>query len=153
MWLSTVLELRCQHSFLDNHSDCLSWVCFSDSTNFYISDKVTCYDCCIKGSWNPNDIREHEWDSTKWNIWFILTDAKVLRPFFYYERLVPGAWHTRELCSVRGIWWILHPARLSIATFLLMEKNAIFWDVTPCGCCKDRRFGGTYTSIMVERIS
>jgi hypothetical protein len=22
-------------------------------------------------------------------------------------------------------------------------KNAIFWDVTPCGYCKSRRFGGT----------
>jgi hypothetical protein len=23
-------------------------------------------------------------------------------------------------------------------------KNAVFWGVTPCGCCKNRRFGGTY---------
>jgi hypothetical protein len=23
-------------------------------------------------------------------------------------------------------------------------KNVVFWDVTPCGCCKNRRFGGTY---------
>jgi hypothetical protein len=23
-------------------------------------------------------------------------------------------------------------------------KNDIFWDVTPCGSCKNRRFGGTY---------
>jgi hypothetical protein len=23
-------------------------------------------------------------------------------------------------------------------------KNAIFWDVTPCGSCKNRRFRGTY---------
>jgi hypothetical protein len=23
-------------------------------------------------------------------------------------------------------------------------KNGIFWDVTPCGSCKNRRFGGTY---------
>jgi hypothetical protein len=22
-------------------------------------------------------------------------------------------------------------------------KNGIFWDVMPCGCCKNRRFGGT----------
>jgi hypothetical protein len=22
-------------------------------------------------------------------------------------------------------------------------KNAVFWDVTPCGFCKNRRFGGT----------
>jgi hypothetical protein len=23
-------------------------------------------------------------------------------------------------------------------------KKAIFWDMTPCGCCKNRSFGGTY---------
>jgi hypothetical protein len=23
-------------------------------------------------------------------------------------------------------------------------KNAIFWDVVPCGYCVNRRFGGTY---------
>jgi hypothetical protein len=23
-------------------------------------------------------------------------------------------------------------------------KNAVFWDVTPCGPCKNRRFGGTH---------
>jgi hypothetical protein len=26
----------------------------------------------------------------------------------------------------------------------LTMKDAVFWDVTPCGCCKNRRFGGTY---------
>jgi hypothetical protein len=23
-------------------------------------------------------------------------------------------------------------------------KNGVFWDVTACGSCKNRRFGGTY---------
>jgi hypothetical protein len=23
-------------------------------------------------------------------------------------------------------------------------KNGVFWDVTPCGSCKKRRFGGTW---------
>jgi hypothetical protein len=23
------------------------------------------------------------------------------------------------------------------------KKNAVFWDVTPCGSCNDLRFGGT----------
>jgi hypothetical protein len=27
---------------------------------------------------------------------------------------------------------------------LLYEKNAVVWDVTPCGCRKNQRFGGTY---------
>jgi hypothetical protein len=25
----------------------------------------------------------------------------------------------------------------------LLHKNGVFWDVTPCGSCKNRRFGGT----------
>jgi hypothetical protein len=32
-------------------------------------------------------------------------------------------------------------------------KNGVFWDVTPCGSCKNRLFGGTYASfIRVTRI-
>jgi hypothetical protein len=27
---------------------------------------------------------------------------------------------------------------------IIFLKNAVFWDVTPCGSCKNRRFGGTY---------
>jgi hypothetical protein len=25
---------------------------------------------------------------------------------------------------------------------LIIQKNGVFWDVTPCGSCKNRRFGG-----------
>jgi hypothetical protein len=33
-------------------------------------------------------------------------------------------------------------------------KNAVVWDVTPCGSCKDRLFGGTISPIIrVARIS
>jgi hypothetical protein len=27
-------------------------------------------------------------------------------------------------------------------------KNAVFWDVTPRGCCKNRRFGEMYRSVF-----
>jgi hypothetical protein len=27
---------------------------------------------------------------------------------------------------------------------LFTVKNRVFWDVTPCGSCKNRRFGGIY---------
>jgi hypothetical protein len=26
---------------------------------------------------------------------------------------------------------------------IIVLKNGVFWDVTPCGSCKNRRFGGT----------
>jgi hypothetical protein len=32
--------------------------------------------------------------------------------------------------------------RLEVFTAVTM-KNGVFWDVTPCGSCKSRRFGGT----------
>jgi hypothetical protein len=27
-------------------------------------------------------------------------------------------------------------------------KNGVFWDVTPCGSCKNRRFGGTWRLLL-----
>jgi hypothetical protein len=33
--------------------------------------------------------------------------------------------------------------RFEVVTALTM-KNDVFWDVTPCGSCKNRRFGGTW---------
>jgi hypothetical protein len=27
-------------------------------------------------------------------------------------------------------------------------KNVVFWDLTPCGSCKKRRFGGTITDAL-----
>jgi hypothetical protein len=32
-------------------------------------------------------------------------------------------------------------------------KTGVFWDAMPCGSCKNRRFGGTYASVIrVTRI-
>jgi hypothetical protein len=38
---------------------------------------------------------------------------------------------------------IIHRPTLSIKHDVL-EKNAVFWDFTPCGSFKSQRFGGTY---------
>jgi hypothetical protein len=27
-------------------------------------------------------------------------------------------------------------------------KNGVFWDVTPCGFCKNQRFGGTHRLLL-----
>jgi hypothetical protein len=32
--------------------------------------------------------------------------------------------------------------RFEVFTAVSM-KNGVFWDITPCGYCKNRRFGGT----------
>jgi hypothetical protein len=49
-----------------------------------------------------------------------------------------------------GFKWVfcyrqLGKERLTFEVFkVLIMKNAVFLDVTPCGSCKNRRFGGTY---------
>jgi hypothetical protein len=39
-------------------------------------------------------------------------------------------------------WW--SPVKENLAECTIMLKNCIFWDVTPCGSCKNRRFGRTW---------
>jgi hypothetical protein len=39
------------------------------------------------------------------------------------------------------IQWIFFNARFEVVTAVTM-KNGVFWDVTPCGSCKNLRFGG-----------
>jgi hypothetical protein len=41
-----------------------------------------------------------------------------------------------NLCNSRDL------VGFEVFTALTME-NGVFWDVTPCGYCKNRRFGGT----------
>jgi hypothetical protein len=36
-----------------------------------------------------------------------------------------------------------HYVRFEVFTAVTI-KNGVFWDVTPCGSCKNRRFGGTW---------
>jgi hypothetical protein len=36
----------------------------------------------------------------------------------------------------------IQEVRLEVIMAVTM-KNGVFWDVTPCGSCRNRRFGGT----------
>jgi hypothetical protein len=38
---------------------------------------------------------------------------------------------------------LVNSVRFEDSTDVTM-KNDVFWDVTPCGSCKNRRFGGTW---------
>jgi hypothetical protein len=56
------------------------------------------------------------------------------------------------LCAFSYLPCMLHVASIKSSLILLRfevftavnMKNGVFWDVTPCGSCKNRRFGGTY---------
>jgi hypothetical protein len=54
---------------------------------------------------------------------------------------VDGCLHVHEStqCSKASI---NERARFEVFTVVTM-KNGVFWDVKPCGSCKNRRFGGT----------
>jgi hypothetical protein len=48
------------------------------------------------------------------------------------------------MASLSGqLGMITGSVRFEVSTAVTM-KNAVFWDVTPRGSCKNRRFGGTY---------
>jgi hypothetical protein len=40
--------------------------------------------------------------------------------------------------------WSGHGARMGEKWTMCRLKNGVFWVVTPCGSCKNRRFGGTW---------
>jgi hypothetical protein len=44
--------------------------------------------------------------------------------------------------SVRFQRTVWHYVRFEVFTAVTM-KNCVFWNVTPCDTCKNRRFGGT----------
>jgi hypothetical protein len=39
-----------------------------------------------------------------------------------------------------------YDVRFEVFTAVTM-KNGVFWVVTPCGSCKNRRFGGTWSHL------
>jgi hypothetical protein len=43
-------------------------------------------------------------------------------------------------CNCSHTW--VNSVRYEVFTAVTM-KNGVFWDVTPCGSCKNRRFRGT----------
>jgi hypothetical protein len=59
---------------------------------------------------------------------FMTNTEFPLPGFFYWNPGQPGT--------------LLHLKPVGILTINL--KNGVFWDVTPCGFCKNRRFGGTW---------
>jgi hypothetical protein len=44
--------------------------------------------------------------------------------------------------SVHIVYSLVFSVRVEVFKAVTM-KNGVFWDVTPCGSCKNQRFGGT----------
>jgi hypothetical protein len=57
--------------------------------------------------------------------------------------LVESVWQAASSSVIRFVFG----ERISIVRFQVFTavtmKNGVFWDVRPCGSCKNRRFGGS----------
>jgi hypothetical protein len=79
---------------------------------------------------------------------FVLPSTSALASLIRRFILSYNRWHGR----VQIIFSRLLSVRFEVFTAVIM-KNAVFWDVTLCASCKSRRFGGTFTFIiLVTRI-
>jgi hypothetical protein len=56
--------------------------------------------------------------------------------------VVQGLASTRLVKVPKAFVELEDHVRFEVFTAVTM-KNGVFWDVTPCGSCKKRRFGGT----------
>jgi hypothetical protein len=73
-------------------------------------------------------------------------EIRVLRRIFRLKRDKVGrGWivlYNEELHDLFSLPSKIRILRLEVFTTVTM-LNGIFWDVTPCGSCKNLRFGGT----------
>jgi hypothetical protein len=61
-----------------------------------------------------------------------------------YRLVLIISFHLRLPSRVVQKFWINYFFIRSEVSNVITMKNAVFWDVTPCGFCKNRQFGGTY---------
>jgi hypothetical protein len=67
------------------------------------------------------------------------------RPDISYSKLTGNMPTPESLIFASHNSTVMHDSIISIAvSSAVTMKNAVFWDVTPCGSCKNRGFEGTY---------
>jgi hypothetical protein len=73
--------------------------------------------------------------------------AKIHRPPAVVVGVVCLQSKIHGVCFYHSLFESLKPRRSSILLYTVqteVKKNGVFWVVTPCGSCKNRRFGGTW---------
>jgi hypothetical protein len=55
--------------------------------------------------------------------------------------------HDKVHCTCSCLLLVIQTNSVALVRFEVFPavtmRNSVFWDVTPCGSCKNRRFGGT----------
>jgi hypothetical protein len=75
------------------------------------------------------------WIKCNWKIEIPLPGITICHYFDVIAFLLPAS-------KGRAVEDCEKDVRFEVFTAVTM-KNGVFWDVTPCGSCKNRRFGGT----------
>jgi hypothetical protein len=79
-------------------------------------------------------------------------DVEALRPrVTYSSKAIMSLLTANRICSSNQSNTRYEAVGSKVTAFVRFEiftavtmKNGVFWDVMPCGSCKNRRFGGTY---------
>src|SRR5207253_3199142 len=72
-------------SQIDEEPEYLNRILFSDESTFHVPGKVNRHNVRIWGTENPHEVKEHERDSPKVNVWCGLMHDHVVGPFFFAE--------------------------------------------------------------------
>jgi hypothetical protein len=96
-------------------------------------------------AWMWSDQEEGGWGKCKYD--YIMTNLTICSILTEIKRRnwVCGARSVRngKIRPNPSLWTQMEDVRFEVFTALTM-KNGVFWDVTACGSCKNRRFKGTY---------
>jgi hypothetical protein len=66
--------------------------------------------------------------------------------FTFYFMLCMGRGVATGISHGQVAYWVCEGLKILKAIKAQQKgcrKNGVFWDITPCGSCKKRRFGGT----------
>ena len=75
------LQITCCNKFLKRN-------CFSDKAMFHVFGKLNKHNVKIWGSEHLHEIREHERNSLKVNVWCGIMCNQVIGPFFFHETTI-----------------------------------------------------------------
>jgi hypothetical protein len=70
---------------------------------------------------------------------FWLVAQSLNHLFRLYSRVIISRLVDLSPSKILSLWLSTHFVQPNTVAL----KNGVFWDVTPCGSCKNRRFGGT----------
>jgi hypothetical protein len=89
-WTLTACTCCRIKSHIENDSDFVNRLTFSDESTFHLTGNVNRHNVRTWGSETPHVVSEHERDSPKVNVFCAISRTRVFGPFFFVENTVTG---------------------------------------------------------------